>query len=85
MSKLPSNAQYAPIGCNWCHGSGKDRVLKIGDCHTCDGQGTVLVIQPPQPCAGCGRTGTSKDPAHDPNTACFKCDGSGWAYTWTGK
>ncbi len=48
MGDLNRNA--APETCNWCDGSGYDRVRAYGQCLVCDGEGTVLVVQPAERC-----------------------------------
>ena len=81
------NRAAAPETCNWCERSGYDRVRADGKCHVCDGEGTVLVLQPAEPCESCYGTGTDRDPIRNPyretDYPCFACAGSGWAHVRT--
>jgi DnaJ-class molecular chaperone len=62
----------APARCNYCGGDGKDFA---STCPVCNGQGSVLVVQPAVKCATCGGDGK------DFTSRCKACGGSGWAHT----
>jgi DnaJ-class molecular chaperone len=64
----------APTTCNYCRGTGKDFTQP---CPPCNGQGSVLVVQPAVKCATCRGTGK------DFTSRCNACGGSGWAHTVT--
>ena len=78
-----SNRVAAPEACRWCDGSGYDRAQTDTECHVCDGDGTVLVVQPTETCESCYGTGTDRDPIRNPyreaDYPCIACRGSGWA------
>lgn len=87
----PPNAQYAPEICQWCKGTGYDRVPvnpgrsgRFQMCRICNGQGRVQVAQPSMPCVHC--KGTGMNPNADSNRLetipCTPCGSTGWSLRW---
>jgi hypothetical protein len=63
------NIDYAPEKCGLCSGTGRYG----GICTACEGQGSVLVAQPPMKCGLCSGTGRY-------GGICTACKGTGWAH-----
>lgn len=75
-------ATYKAETCAFCEGTGRVETQVLGNetsCTSCNGQGSVLVAQPPRECASCKGTGKVKTQVLGNETSCNSCNGTGWA------
>jgi tetratricopeptide (TPR) repeat protein len=77
----------APETCAWCKGSGYSETESLWDlagarmkCPVCNGQGSILVIQPAKMCSTCNGNGRVSG-FLGAESKCSICGGSGWAFT----
>lgn len=80
---------YSPETCSWCEGSGFAPISGVLDaycrkrCPVCNGQGSVIAIQPARRCSLCGGSGRDMSgllAVYDSPKRCPACGGSGWAH-----
>ena len=69
---------YETKKCALCHGRGrKQGIISSPVCEACNGQGSVLVVQPAKKCALCRGSGVKMGVWS--SSPCAACGGSGWA------
>lgn len=78
---MPASVSQETIPCAFCKGRQVDpynQLSALSRCEVCQGEGTVTVPVPHEPCAYCGGTGSYK------TFACLVCKGTGVVAALTG-
>lgn len=68
-------ATCKPARCAYCRGKGRHPSIPFTQCTVCNGQGSILAIEPHRKCPRCKGTGKKIF-----GIKCKACGGAGWAH-----